>query len=349
MMIQDNLHVLDLLMLDQQAQTGVFRPGEYWKPYTERINYYIRKDGLASFRAHEGIGKGYTDTVTKDPFVSLPLKSKTQMLRRFVRYIPLVDHYIIGQYNELIEKYLRRVTELEGKYLLAENQNLIQKYEDVLSTIDSIAGDAQQYIDYKGQKIAFSYVEVLKRIENVSAAVDLSSKSSFMEVGGGFGANTHTMLTMFPNIKTCIYVDLPPMLHVSTEYLRHHFGDRLMDYAEFKKQKDAGKVDIEGRLLCIPPWALEGLSQPIDLFWNSCSFQEMDSGQISYYGRWVAANAVQGKADILAVFYPFDTDERSEKRSLELLSAEGMEFKTLPDKDKLCADDLIYGVGQPTG
>jgi len=349
-MIQDNLQVLDLLMKDQQAQQGIFRPGEYWRPYADRINYYIRKDGLASFRAHEGIGKGYVDTVTKDPFVSLPLKSKTQLLRRAVSYMPLVDRYVIGQYRKLINTYLRQVTELEGKYLLAENQNLIQKHESFLTRLDTVAGDPVKYVDYKGHKIAFSYIEALGRIENVMAAVDLSKKTSFMEVGGGFGANTHLMLSMFPNIKTCIYVDLPPMLHVATEYLRHHFGERLMDYAEFKKQQEAGQVDIEGRLVCVPPWALEEhLSHSIDLFWNSCSFQEMDSGQISYYGRWVAKNASKESADILALFYPFNTDERSEKRSLELLSKEGMFFKTLPEDAKSYKDDLVYGLGRISG
>ena len=345
-MIKDNIQILNSLLADQQKQKGVFRPGTYWNDYIQRIDHYIRKDGLENFRSHSGIGKGYADTVTLDPFISMPFHSKSRMIWKVLSAIPFVDSKVFAAYRKLTKKYLSDIRLYKAQSLHVEHKELLARHKNVLETIDTMAASPQGYLEYQGKNIAFTYIEALKRIDDASNNVDFIQKNTFMEIGGGFGANTHLLLTMFPNIKTCLYVDIPPMLHVATEYLRHHFSERVLDYAEFKQQKNNGTINLEGRLACLPPWCLEDIKLPVDLAWNSCSFQEMDDAQISYYARWLAENTSGPKADILALFYPFDTYERGEKRSIDLLTSAGFEFKTHMNTDENAGENLIYAMGK---
>lgn len=345
-MIKDNIHVLDLLLADQKKQKGVFRSGIYWNDYIKRINYYIHKEGLTTFRSHCGIGKGYADTTTLDPFVSMPFNSRSRLLWKVLSIVPFVDSKIFTAYRELAGKYLNQLRVYKAEYLITEHADLLRENTKLLESIDTMAGEPRGFLEYKGHKIAFSYIEALKRINDAAENVDFTGKSTFMEIGGGFGANAHLLLTMFPNIKTCLYIDIPPMLHVATEYLRHHFDDRVLDYTEFKQQQANGEINLEERIACLPPWCLEDIQLPVDLAWNSCSFQEMDDAQISYYAQWLAQNTSDPKSDVLALFYPFETYERSEKRSIDLLTSAGFEFKTRVNTGETAGENLIYAMGK---
>ena len=45
------------------------------------------------------------------------------------------------------------------------------------------------------------YLNMADRINNLSNTFKFENLNSFFEIGGGFGANIHFLLTNFPNIK----------------------------------------------------------------------------------------------------------------------------------------------------
>ena len=68
------------------------------------------------------------------------------------------------------------------------------------------------------------------RIDILAKTFDFKNIKSFFEIGGGFGANIHFLLTNFPNIKKIIYLDAVPNIYVGSEYLRHFYGKSVQDY-----------------------------------------------------------------------------------------------------------------------
>ena len=126
------------------------------------------------------------------------------------------------------------------------------------------------------------------RIENLSSKFDFSKIQSFFEIGGGFGANIHFLLTNFPNIKKIIYLDLVPNIFVGTEYLRRFYNESVKDYLVTKK---LSKIEFENNdkleIICIPPWEIEKLDIKIDHFHNAASFVEMPKKVIENYCKFI--------------------------------------------------------------
>ena len=72
-------------------------------------------------------------------------------------------------------------------------------------------------------KISKFYLEKLARIHTFSKERDFTKIKTVFEIGGGFGANAHLLLNLYPNIKKYIYLDIAPMLYVGTQYLKHFY------------------------------------------------------------------------------------------------------------------------------
>ena len=126
------------------------------------------------------------------------------------------------------------------------------------------------------------------RINILSELFNFKNIRSFFEIGGGFGANTHFLITNFPNIKKIIYLDIVPNIYVGTEYLRYHFKDKVKDYLEIKNLNEikfSNTNDLE--ILCIPPWLIEKLNIEIDHFHNAASFVEMPKKVIQNYVNFI--------------------------------------------------------------
>tara|TARA_Y100000389_G_C17097981_1_gene334483 strand:- start:13 stop:588 length:576 start_codon:yes stop_codon:yes gene_type:complete len=126
------------------------------------------------------------------------------------------------------------------------------------------------------------------RINELSKSFDFKNITSLFEIGGGFGANIHFLLTNFPNIKKVLYLDVVPNIYVGTEYLRHHYKEKVKDYLELKnldKINFSKNNDLE--IFCIPPWMIEKVETEIDHFHNAASFVEMPKKVISNYVKFI--------------------------------------------------------------
>ena len=126
------------------------------------------------------------------------------------------------------------------------------------------------------------------RINELSKSFDFKNIKSLFEIGGGFGANIHFLITNFPNIKKILYLDVVPNIYVGTEYLRYHYKDKVKDYLELKNLDTINfskNNDLE--IFCIPPWLIEKVETEIDHFHNAASFVEMPKQVISNYVKFI--------------------------------------------------------------
>jgi len=126
------------------------------------------------------------------------------------------------------------------------------------------------------------------RIDKLSKSFNFKVTKSFFEIGGGFGANIHFLVTNFYNIKKILYLDTVPNIYVGTSYLKQHFGNNVKDYLELKNlNKISFSKNNELEILCIPPWLIEKVDAEIDHFHNAASFVEMPKIVIKNYVNFI--------------------------------------------------------------
>ena len=145
-----------------------------------------------------------------------------------------------------------------------------------------------QKFRYLDKEYSTHYLNMADRINNLSSLFNLEKINSYFEIGGGFGANIHFLITNFPNIKKIVYLDTVPNVYVGTEYLKFHYKEKVKDYLNLKNLSEIKFTDNDDlEILCIPPWQIEKLNVKIDHFHNAASFVEMPEKVINNYCKYI--------------------------------------------------------------
>ena len=296
MAVQDDAELLDMMLEDLDAQKDLYRPGPYWSGYVLRTEKAIHSDGLVDFRSNSRIGKGYADTVLINPLDLSTLDSwKSRLYHRITQVSPFkrrfVDPYL--KHNELHFQQTQKYRDLYFTELLADwFSEFIEKYD----LPETLIGNPQDIVSIKGHRIGRSYLGAFLRIHNYSKTVDFTKLSSVFEIGGGFGAFAHTLLHCFPNVRRYLYLDIPPILYVGTQYLKYFFGNDVTDYRATRSSKAIEfSPDDRREIIAVCPWQIERIDAEFDLFFNGSSFQEMTKDMVANYaqhiGRMLGGNS----------------------------------------------------------
>ena len=334
LMIQDDYKLLELMLRDVLAQPNIYRPSEYWSDYSTRVSLAIRKYGLKGFRSNPKIGKGFCDTVSDDPFALLDTTSIRHRLHKVMRENLFVKKYFVDPYKHVLKA---RTEERNFYRNLYAGIKLGSWYDDFKSSHqlpDTLLERPSDTFQIKDHTIGASYLNSFLRLSSYETHVDFNSLSTVLEIGGGFGANAHTLLTAFPNICNYIYVDIPPMLYVGTQYLKSIYNSEVIDYSALCGVEDLNiKTHSERKIYALCPWQLEMLSGSIDLFYNSASFQEMSVDIIENYAKLI--NKLSNKnTKMIVIGYECGEGEKAhqpEKVSELLESFWDVELKDVPN------------------
>ena len=281
-----NSKLLNLLIKDSKRKNHhLYAPGKYWAAKSEKILFNLRKKGIDEFRGmHSGVGTSYTDSLIYDVRNEQSIKGRlaVQILKLpILRSIFQQQLYITSSY---IKNYLENLD-----YVFNNNERvnfLLKKYKFLNTTKFGCMEKFKSNIT--GDEYSTQYLKMAHRIEILSKYFNFKKIVSFFEIGGGFGANIHFLLTNFKNIKKIIYIDIFPNIFVGTEYLRFFYGENIKDYTTTRNQKiiefeDNDKLEI----ICIPPWEIKKINATIDHFHNACSFVEMDEEIVSNYIKYL--------------------------------------------------------------
>jgi putative sugar O-methyltransferase len=272
--MRDDFELLDLMMRDEAQQAGVYKPGPYWRRYQQRAGAAIRRHGLSEFRSNQAISKGFGDGQLlrpEDTWIGGGL-ARAAMRAPVIRSI-VVDH------RQAIDAHARRAARYAGLYHSAAGLDV-----ERLAGLDTLHAGGTP-VSVNGRAYALHYLDTLARIESFGAAFD--DARSVLEIGGGFGAFVHILLRLHPGVRKVAYLDIPPMLYVGTQYLRHAFGDAVQDYRRTRGRPLAFRPDDSLEILCICPWQVEALEARFDVCWNAASFGEMTPEIVANYARHI--------------------------------------------------------------
>lgn len=273
----------ELIKDEKKNDRTLYSSGPYWDYKNSRTVHEIKKKGLKNFRGYtSGIGTSFTDNLILD--IRNELNFKGRIVGKIFS-LPVINRIFNAQLN-VTKNYLKYF--VQNQALVYQNnanvQGLIEKYK-FKNTTDF--GCIQSF-EYLNKNYSCKYLQIADRIEKLSMSFNFGKINSFFEIGGGFGANIHFLLTNFPNIKKVLYLDAAPNIYVGTEYLRHHYKEKVKDYLElrnFEKIKFSENEELE--IFCIPPWLIEKVEAEIDHFHNAASFVEMPKKVINNYVNYI--------------------------------------------------------------
>jgi len=283
--MRDEPKLLNVMIADQKKQKSIYHPGPYWEEYCKRITNAIRSDGVTNFRSNHAISKGYADSVLLDPSSQWGGGSwKLRLLKNIVN-IPWIKKRLIDPfYLRTIQAHYSQMEHYRQYYYDKEFGDWFSEILNRFDLPETLIGDCQEFVDIKETRISISYIKQLMRIYNFSKHIDFKKIKTVFEIGGGYAANAHLLLSLYPNIRKYLYLDIPPILYVGTQYLKHFFQQNVIDYLTSKySRKITFKQDNEREIFAICPWQIEKTDADIDLFWNSASFQEMEKEIIQNY------------------------------------------------------------------
>ena len=276
--------LLNNLIKDEKTiNRSLYSSGPYWDYKNSRSILEIKKKGLSDFRGTSaGIGTSFTDNIVLD--IRNEFNTKGRIIGKIFS-LPILNKIFNGQLN-LTQNYINNF--IKNQAIVYQNnkniENLINKYQFTNTTEFGCI----QIFEKFGKKYSTSYLQMADRIDKLSKSFNFKNTNSFFEIGGGFGANIHFLITNFPNIKKILYLDAVPNIYVGTKYLEHHFGKKVKNYLELKNlDKISFKKNDELEILCIPPWLIEKVDTEIDHFHNAASFVEMPKMVIDNYIKFV--------------------------------------------------------------
>ena len=276
--------LLDKLIRDEKIiNRSLYSSGPYWDYKNSRAILEIKKKGLGDFRGSSaGIGTSFADNIPLD------IRNEFNIKGRIIGKIfalPILNKVFNGQLN-LTQNYINDF--IKNQAIVYQNnknvENLINKYHFKNTTEFGCI----QIFEKLGIKYSTHYLRVADIIEKLSKSFNFKNTNSFFEIGGGFGANVHFLITNFPNIKKILYLDAVPNIYVGTKYLEHHFGKKVKNYLDLKNlDKIKFQNNNELEILCIPPWLIEKVDVEIDHFHNCASFVEMPKIVINNYVKFI--------------------------------------------------------------
>ena len=273
----------ELIKDEKKIDKALYSSGAYWDYKNKRTISEIKKKGLKDFRGlTSGVGTSFTDNLPLD--IRNEINTKGRIIGKIFS-LPILNKIFDGQIN-LTKHYLDSF--IKNQSIVYHNnknvQNLINKYKFENNTDFGCI----QIFEYLNKVYSCNYLLMADRIDKLSKSFNFKATKSFFEIGGGYGANVHFLITNFPNIKKIIYLDVVPNIFVGTTYLKYYFGKKVKDYLELRNlnQISFSKND-ELEILCIPPWLIKSVDAEIDHFHNASSFVEMPKKVIENYVKFI--------------------------------------------------------------
>jgi len=273
----------ELIKDEKKIDRKLYSSGPYWDYKNRRAVLEIKKKGLRDFRGlTAGIGSSFADNLILDIRNELNIKGK---IVGKIFSLPILNkvfnRQLIITRNHIFEF-------LKNQAIVYQNnqdvQNLIRKFKfDKTTDFGCI-----QSFEYLNKKYSCIYLDMADRIHKLSNFFKFQNIKTFFEIGGGFGANIHFLITNFPNIKKVLYLDVVPNIYVGTQYLKHHFKEKVKDYLELRNLDNiCFSKNNELEIFCIPPWLIEKVDVNIDHFHNAASFVEMPEQVIINYVKFI--------------------------------------------------------------
>ena len=283
--LRNDVSLLRRMMSAQEAAPAVYGPGGYWSKKTQVAYKELSEKGVTNFRSmHNNAAQSYADTLllsAGDHHVGVK-----RLLAKILWKIPPFKQLLAAQLR-VAKSHIDQLIKLESYTL-----NNSERVYDLLQKYSICEGQLLGEVDRKslvyGEMRSHHMIHMLDLLDRMMERVNVGDRSSYLEIGGGFGANVFLMVQNFPNIKKYIYVDIAPNLYVATQFLRANFGSAVCDFSQLE---DRGSVSFNNdsnlEIICVLPHQLKDVKTEIDIFHNANSFVEMPMAVACNYATQV--------------------------------------------------------------
>lgn len=317
-----NYKLLEILEKDFKKNFEKNIASRYWHRRTEKILKDLKERGMKDFRGHNrGIGIGFSDHKNVD--IRNILGRKEKLFSKFFFFNFLKS--IFEKQLKLTKFYCEYALLFKKKYY--ENSNIVKNLLDKYRFDDTCKWGAVDKINFKNQEIAIIYLLMANRIDFINKKINLTNIKSYCEIGSGFGANIHFLLTNFTNIKKIVCIDIFPTIYILTEYLKLIYGSKVKDYTHFlNKNEITFENNDELEIICLPNWEIGKIKTKFDHLHNAHSFVEMSSDQLKEYNEKIFLPLTQSAS---FVFYQREIEEKiyDSSQVLEFFSAKFENFE----------------------
>lgn len=283
-MLKDDIKLLKLIYQDSLRVKKEYKPGPYWKKKSKNSFIEIRKNGVGDFRSGlNAISASYGDAAIIDT------RSLYNVgIRKFLKWI-YNDMFILKNLFNTQVKYTQNYF---NKWLRAFNQNLkqneraIELLKKYPIDFETTRGGCSKYFTHNKVKISHHYLNILDSLDRINTLKPISPDHNYLEIGGGFGVNTHLLIELF-GLRKIIYLDIAPNLYVATQYLKSFYGNKVISYDKTKDKKIKFSNNNEIEIYCVLPHQIENITSEIDHFHNAHSFVEMTYDIVKNYSVYI--------------------------------------------------------------
>jgi len=283
--IEDDFELLDLMVSDANEVAEIYKPGPYWIKKTKSAVKELKKFGLSDFRGPVNCaGTSFSDNAIVDCRGSYNYGISLTILAKILRDLYPIN-WIFNSQVKLTTRYYESMIKYQSDFLKKNDgvKSLLKKY---IMPEDNSKGGCLSSGNFDGIEISHLYLETLIALDHVLQNIDVKTKRTFFEIGGGFGINIHLLIENVPSIKKIIYLDIAPNLYIGTQYLKSFFGRSVIDYRQSKNMdRITFSNNDELEIFCIMPSQIELIDADIDLFHNANSFVEMPKTVVQNYAK----------------------------------------------------------------
>jgi len=268
---------------EKKINKNLYSSGPYWDYKNKKTIIEINKKGLGEFRGlSAGIGTSFADNIVYDIRNELNLKGR---IVSKIFSLPLISKIYKSQLN-ITKNYIDLY--LENLAAVYKNNNEVKKLIEKFKFNNTTEFGCVSKFKYHNKEYSIHYLKMADRVNKIDGIFDFNKITSYFEIGGGFGANIHFLITNYPNIKKIIYLDAVPNIYVGTEYLKFHYKNKVKDYLVTKKIEEISFEDNDDlEIICLPPWEIEKINVKIDHFHNAASFVEMPKEVVKNYINYI--------------------------------------------------------------
>lgn len=292
--VADDSGLLAEMMDALSGADTLYRPTNYWSYYEKSFVPELQRSGLNNFRRRRRSVLGSFSAVDEPLSGRLVLpwsdSGTTALNALLAKMHPFVKVEPQPSPEKIIDYFHRHVA---------------AKFERVAWNLQRCAANRignPEVVEFGGQLWSLDHLQFCSMLADAAAEIPFSESSTVCELGPGMGRNIEILAHLFPR-ATLLMFDIPPQLYVSNQYLSKVFGSRVIGYRDaIRLQPVRGQLppDVVGRIVVLPTWKMpEWSSTPIDVFWNSASFQEMEPDVVANYlglvkrmgAKWIYINA----------------------------------------------------------
>lgn len=281
--VPDDLEILHHMLEMTENADAKLRPTNYWLNYRKRFLAELHKKGLKDFRQrHDSVLSSF-GAVDIDPYPSVSVTLPKgggflgRLITRTIEKTPGVSLNISGLSTEALVEY--------GYW--RTRQAFAEKELDIRACQTDRIGNPVDVYEIDGSLWSIAQLRDCTTYLGFVGEVSVPDDGIVCELGPGLGRTAGIMASYHPE-QTLILFDIPPQLYVSNQYLKKRFGDRVVAYDRAIEIDMKGKKHLpdeyRGKIIILPTAKMPEWSDlKIDLFWNSASFQEMETDVVENY------------------------------------------------------------------